>query len=374
MAYPRCHGDPLRRVPVTVRDGEPAMSQSQSSARRICSSIRRRSAARRALVCAIALAGASLVPGVAEADSCAARPVDGMSAVSVRSGGRERIVAVYFPVGFRAGQCLPLVFDLHGSKSNGEGQAAVSGMRAVADRHHFIVANPTGGIAFAAPDSGHGWNIPGVPLFGGAQVPADAPDDVQFIADTISTLAAAHCVDPRRVYATGLSGGARMSSLLACRLSGRNAAVAPVAGVRAGNPAADDPAEPDPASCVPERAVPILTFHGTADDTNPYAGGGAAYWRYSVPQALERWAQLNGCRPRPERQSAGYHVTRLRYRGCRNNAEVVLYLTDAPVAAGGGHIWPRLAKGNAPGNAGQLVSLDASEIIARFFERHPMSR
>ena len=45
-----------------------------------------------------------------------------------------------------------------------------------------------------------------------------------------------------------------MSSLLACRLSGRIAAVAPVAGVRAGNPA--------------------------ADDTNPYAGGGAAYWHY----------------------------------------------------------------------------------------------
>ncbi len=165
-----------------------------------------------------------------------------------------------------------------------------------------------------------------------------------------------------------------MSSLLACRLSGRIAAVAPVAGVRAGNPAADDPTKPDPASCVPGRAVPILTFHGTADVTNPYAGGGGAYWYYSVPQALERWAQLNGCRPRQERQSAGYRVTRLRYSGCRDSAEVVLYLTDAPVDAGGGHIWPQLSKRNAPGNAGQVVSLDASKIIARFFERHAMRR
>ena len=330
--------------------------------------------ARRALVCAIALAGACLLPGPAHADSCDARPVDGSRAVAVRSGGHERTVNVYFPVGYRVGQRLPLVFDLHGSKSDGEKQAAESGMRAVADRHHFIVANPTGGIAFAAPDSGHGWNIPGVPLFGGAQAPADAPDDVQFISDTISVPVAAHCVEPRRVYATGISGGGRMSSLLACRLSGRIAAAAPVAGVRAGNPAAGDPAKPDPASCEPERAVPILTFHGTADGTNPYSGGGEAYWRYSVPQALERWAQLNGCRPRQKHQSVGYRVTRLRYRGCRDNAEVVLYLTDAPVDAGGGHIWPRLSKGNAPGNGGQVVSLDASEIIARFFERHPMRR
>ena len=152
---------------------------------------------------------------------------------------------------------------------------------------------------------------------------------------------------------------------LACAFAMAGACLVP-------GPAPADSCDARPVSGL--RAVPILTFHGTADDTSTYAGGGGAYWYYSVPQALERWAQLNACRPRQERQSAGYRVTRLRYSGCRDSAEVVLYLTDAPVDAGGGHIWPRLSKRNAPGNAGQVVSLDASKIIARFFERHAMRR
>ena len=39
------------------------------------------------------------------------------------------------------------------------------------------------------------------------------------------------CIDPDRVYSTGISNGAMLSTLLACRLPGKLAAIAPVAGV-----------------------------------------------------------------------------------------------------------------------------------------------
>ena len=52
-----------------------------------------------------------------------------------------------------------------------------------------------------------------------------------------------------------------MTSTLACVLSDRIAAVAPVAGVR------------DPEGCEPTRPVPMIAFHGTADEYLAYEGG-----------------------------------------------------------------------------------------------------
>ena len=62
--------------------------------------------------------------------------------------------------------------------------------------------------------------------------PAGTRDDVQFLSHAIDVAGSVVCVDTKRVYATGVSGGGRMASQLACDLPDRIAAIAPISGVR----------------------------------------------------------------------------------------------------------------------------------------------
>ena len=297
----------------------------------------------------------------------------GWQTVTVISGGLNRAVPLYKPSSAAGRSNLPLVFDLHGSGGNGREQARQSGLIAQADRHGFVLANPNGGIADPDnPADRFYWHVPGVPLYGGVAMPANAPDDVQFFRDAIAQLEQAVCADPHRIYVTGFSGGARMASALACELADRIAAVAPVAGLRAGIPEPVDLLAPDLKTCQPTRAVPIITFHGVHDPTNRFDGDREIRWGYSVPAALANWGHLDGCQKRPAEQRVSVHVTRVTYLGCRDPAEVILYRTEAPIDHGGGHIWPHRSTFTLDSAlaAEQVDELDASALIWKFFSRH----
>jgi polyhydroxybutyrate depolymerase len=305
----------------------------------------------------------------------------GSQLLEVSSSGLSRPVRVFAPVAAAGRHAVPLVIDLHGSGSNGDEQATVSRLSELAAKEGFVVANPSGGVILPGAPDRHYWNIPGVPLSGGAQTPADAPDDVQFINATIDAISSKTCVDPRRIYVTGMSGGGRMTSLLACQLSARIAAIAPVSGLRAGLPSSVNPSQPDPASCQPRRAVPIVTFHGTGDATNPFNGDSTSRWGYGIPAALKRWAQLDHCQGDPREQRLTAHVTLVRYAPCRDGAEIWLYRTDASAEQGGGHAWPGSV---TPASltrtlpADQLramvpgTEINASELMWQFFKMHPL--
>jgi polyhydroxybutyrate depolymerase len=312
----------------------------------------------RMIITIIAMLGAT--PAVAR--QCALFPATGVQSITIITPDGRRDLTIFVPEQMNRGHSLPLIFDLHGSGSNGEQQAKVSGLRDLAATKGFIVASPDGATPLTGRPNGRAWNIPGVPLINGAPVPAGTPSDVDFIRAAIVQLTASGCVDSRRVYATGLSGGGRMSSYLGCALSDRIAAIAPVVGLRAGLPDKIDPTKPDPASCGPTRPVAVLAFHGTSDRVNPYLGGGTLYWRYDVPTALARWAALNGCANRPRSTRISAVVTRTTYGGCKQRGDVMLYLTEASEAGGGGHVWPK-ANG-----------IDASALIVEFFARHVLRR
>lgn len=268
--------------------------------------------------------------------------------LSLTLGGHTRTVVVHVPHGAAAKR--PLVLDLHGSGSTASQQEAFSGMDATADAHGFVVAYPQGLI----PDgNGFDWNIPGVPLFGGRAVPKGSADDVAFLKQLAGELERRDCVDPKRVYATGFSGGARLSSQLACDASGTFAAVAPVSGLR------------DPSPCPATRAVPIVSFHGTADPVDPYKGHGQAYWTYSVQAAASGWAKQDRCAARPVVTHPAQTVTLTRYTGCRDGAAVELY-----TIAGEGHEWPGGPK--LPGAytallGPQSTAIDANETMWKVF-------
>jgi polyhydroxybutyrate depolymerase len=228
----------------------------------------------------------------------------GLSERHVTSGGVDRRFLVYVPRGYDHRSALPLVLTFHGSGGAPEGILAKSQLTALADAERFAIVAPA--------SVGPRWNVPPDPT---------KPDDVRFTADVLEAVGALICIEPARVYATGFSGGARMSSQLACDLSQRIAAIAAIGGIRF------------PGPCSAARSMPVLAFHGTGDLENPYAGGGEAYWGTSVERAIDGWGQHNGCGPRREQRIAP-SIDRLAYGGGRC-ADVVLYRLD-----GFGHAWP----------------------------------
>jgi len=271
------------------------------------------------------LLGALSPPVRAQAAACSLNPVAGEMR-ELTSGGRTRSYRLFVPRSIASGTRLPLVFDLHGTGGKAAGRARESGFEVLAAREGFAVAT------LQAEDSR--WNVP---------VFTPRADDVQYVSDVIDHIASRVCIDPARVYATGFSGGGRMSSLLGCRLNHRIAAIAPVGGLRWFGPCAG-------------RAVPVLTVHGLADFTNPYEGHGdrGAEWVESVPEALAGWASHNRCQPKLLQDKQPGPLQTIRYTACTGDAEVRLLRID-----GMGHIWPR-------------TEVDATVTIWQFFKAHPL--
>ena len=276
--------------------------------------------------------GGRAVP-VSATSGCGSQSAPGTTTLTPTIDGRPRVAIVHLPSGYRTTKPEPLVLNMHGSQSTALEQEGLTGMNATADADTFIVAYPQGDIPAG---TGFEWNVPGQPLFGGAPVPATAPDDVSFLEQLVTELEHNYCVDRNRVYATGFSGGARMASQLACDASTTFAAVGPVSGLRF------------PSPCPSTRTVPVISFHGTADPVDPYAGNGQKYWTYSVPVAAQRWAAHNGCAAAADGDPEARRWTRTSYGNCIDGSDVELY-----TIAGEGHEWPggpHLRKGS-PGTS-----------------------
>ncbi len=300
-------------------------------------------------------AGAVSQPTSLPASACAGHVETGDLAVSIVFGGLSRPIVVHVPSGYTDRTPVALVLNLHGSGSTAPAQEAFSGMDSTSNADGFIVAYPQGEISSG---SGYDWNVPGEPLFGGGASPANAPNDVAFLADVVQRLEAGLCIDPNRVFSTGFSGGARMTSQLGCDLPGTIAAIAPVSGLRL------------PSPCTGTRAVPVISFHGTADAIDPYDGNGQAYWTYSVPDAAQRWAGHDDCATTPEAASPALKVTLTEYTGCQDGATVELY-----TITGEGHEWPGgpiLPAEDTSVLGPQSSAIDADTTMWQFFEAHPL--
>ena len=255
--------------------------------------------------------------------ACNLPQVSGVQERRLMSGGRERAYRLFVPPGYDGRTALPLVLEMHGSGGTSAGQSRTSGFDVVAAHEGFAVAS-------LQADGGR-WNVP---------IRDGRPDDVAYVSDAIDDIAAQLCIDRTRVYATGFSGGGRMSSLLGCKLNNRIAAIAPVSALRW------------PAPCS-GRPLPILTFHGLADRQNPYDGkaeGRGDEWLESVPEALAGWAGYNGCDQKVIPDDPEGPLSTMRYTACRNNVELRLIRID-----GLGHTWTR-------------KEIDTTEIMWQFFK------
>jgi polyhydroxybutyrate depolymerase len=288
----------------------------------------------------------------------------GVATQTLAVDGAEREYLLSVPASYDPTRPAPLILDFHGLGSDQYQQALYSGLNPKAGAEGYIVITPAGtGVI-------RHWSWP--PLPGGVA-------DVDFVKQMLATTSRTLCIDAKRVYATGISDGAIFSTKLACALPGRLAAIAPVAGVNgskvcgAGTP-----------------RTSVLAFHGTADPIVPYEGGRyfAGAKAADVPEpaggtsalgelfgglraqpvdtAVANWAAFDGCREPPATTWVAADVQHVTYPHCPANGTVELYRV-----VGGGHTWP----GAIPVNNFRLGpttgSIDATDVMLRFFGAHP---
>ncbi len=239
-----------------------------------------------------------------------------------------RTYKLYIPTAYTGEDPWPLVITLHGFTLNPDFMIALTGMNAVADTGHFLVAYPQGLFVNELvppvppfPETGTGWNS------GGELVSNN--DDVGFLSKMIDKIGLSHKVDPARVYACGLSNGGFMVYRLACELSDRIAAVVSVSG-----------GMPEGSPCFPGRPVPLMEIHGTADSIVPYSG--ITPYVKSIPESIDFWVNNNKCNATPvvielldTVPGDGTTVTMKKYGNCEAGASV--WLMDV---IGAGHVWP----------------------------------
>jgi len=245
---------------------------------------------------------------------------------TLTSSGVTRSYLLHVPAGYD-GKSIPLVFNFHGSLLVPQDQVDSSQLGAVADREGFAVVYPAG--VFAAGNLRNAWNPDR----------EQGVDDIQLVRDIIEDVAHTIDVDRSRVYATGFSGGGRITSRLACELSDVLAAAAPVAGLQYY------------AGCTPARPISILTIHGNADRFNHYElrDDSPPYWHMGVETAVEQWRVANGCGLEPSVGKFKEQVELRAWAGCGDGAEIAFYVVE-----GGDHVWTEFA----------------SEVIWEFFSRH----
>ncbi|MCX6302823.1 MAG: alpha/beta hydrolase-fold protein [Bacteroidia bacterium] len=278
----------------------------------------------------------------------------------------ERTFHIYIPSSYNESVQLPLVIALHGRGGNGESMILVTrkGFNRLAEKDEFIVVYPDGielnwndgRMDEEANDRAHRENI----------------DDVGFLSALIDSMIKDYNIDPKRVYVTGISNGAIMSYRLACEISNKIAAIAPVDG--------NIPVMLS-RECYAARPVSVLAINNVNDPLVPYEGGNiySSIRKLnlgkvlSVDESIGFWVSRNQCSPLPvvteepdTDPKDGTRVTRKEYINNSDGTEVILYSVD-----GGGHTWPGGVQYMPAWIVGKTSrDIDANEVIWSFFKKH----
>jgi polyhydroxybutyrate depolymerase len=287
------------------------------------------------------VAGGAAGSGAANATGCGKpAPADGKHEIS--HGGANRSYQLHVPKGYDSSKPTPLVLNFHGRTAAALGDAAknqelVSGMYAKGDAAGFIVVNPQG---LTEPDGTQTWNS-------GLCCAADKTrDDIGFVDAMLENLRQTLCIDPKRIYAAGLSNGGFMSHRLACERANVFAAVAPVAAYNTMT------------TCDPARAIPMISFNGTKD---PLVNYGLSQGSSSA------WVTRNGCNATPTETFKNGDSHCDTYSGCTGGGEIVFCTVDD-----GGHTWPGGADLSIFGFGKTTKDLIANDALWDFFQKHPL--
>lgn len=273
--------------------------------------------------------------------------IPGDSTRTLVHDGLERSFVVHVPPGLDEVQPIPLVLAFHGLGLNASEMMRISGLSAQADASGFIVVYPNGTGQVQSWNAGHCCG----------EAVKNNVDDTGFVRAMVEDLAGEINIDPNRIFVTGFSNGAIFTYQVACELADLIAAVSPVSAT---------PVLNDLEACNPERPVPLLHFHGTADEANAYYGSTNAIGFQFLPVSttIEAWVKNNGCATVPETSTSG-SITHDVYTDCTNGASVELYTIE-----NGMHAWPGGEAVNE--KMGEpTTEISASQLMWEFFLAHP---
>jgi polyhydroxybutyrate depolymerase len=280
--------------------------------------------------------------------------------------GLKRRFMIYKPSVDNAFLRMPVVIALHGRGINGKSMVILTrrGFEKLAAREKFIVVYPDG--------IGMSWNDGRTDEEANDRAFRNGIDDVGFISALIDYMTGHYNADPSRIFVTGISNGAIMSYRLACELSDKITAIAPVDGniplmLYQG--------------CSPTDPVSVLAINNVDDPLVPFDGGEIYIRRgkvklgkiLSTEKSIEFWVSRNKCSvtpivsEEPDRDPRdGTRVTRKYYGNGLKGTDVVLYEIK-----GGGHTWPGGIQYKPEAVIGRTSrDIDASEVIWSFFKNH----
>lgn len=305
-------------------------------------------------------------------------------------GDLDRTWRQFVPDSYDGLTPLPVVIQIHGLSQPHTTLDGITGYEKLAATEGFILLTPSGRTD---------------PLpFWAATTSPDNPD-LAFLNSMLDAVEEGLCVDEARIYSTGISNGGLMSFVLACTMSDRIAAIAPVSGVVV------------PGDCNPGRAVPTIAFYGDADTVLPFEGGlggvltngglldrskstgeegttapdneeepespdspgesvpGQSARGESIPDRVAKWAAILGCPDEPTVERVSEEVRRESWSGCDENSEIDFYVVE-----GGGHSWPgseMMISLEAKGGNARIAlmghttaEISATELAWQFFRSH----
>ncbi len=269
-------------------------------------------------------------------------------------GGVRRHYLSVFPSSGGPGAAMPVVFVFHPKNTDAALIAHGLPFPELAEQRRFIAVFPDG--------LERQWN-------GGRVKPSSkdsaASDDVAFVPAILDEIGNRYRVDPKRVFATGISNGAIFCYTLAARLSDRIAAIGPVAGAVGIN---------IPKRFNPKKPVSVIAFNGTDDTYVPYRGYADPDAGFlSTPDSIAYWVKADGCDQKPTVfpltravPDDGTSVVRMTFPNGAQNTAVVSY-----VIVHGGHTWPGQYADPHDPKGRSTLSVDATKEILDFFGQHP---
>ena len=264
--------------------------------------------------------------------------------------GVSRTYLLFVPPG-QSGKALPAFIIMHGSGSTAAQQENYSNFDAFAQAHGLVVMYPQG-------IEKH-WND------GRVIGHESMADDIGFMKAMLAEVIAQRLIDPKRVYAAGISNGGFMAQHMACMMPDALAGIGVIAAT-----------QPVDTACPSPRPMPVIFFNGTADKFVPYGGGpiapqfGNRGTAMSNAQAVAIWQRRNGC--------GAALRTQLPDKDASDPMPVTIETYSCPpgrglenvIVQGGGHTWPGAHQGAlATMILGPVTdSINANDIMWTFFQ------
>lgn len=269
---------------------------------------------------------------------------------SIAHDGLVRTYQLHLPTDYSSDTIHSLLIALHGGFGSGLQLELQTQLSEKADEENFIVVYPDGVLS---PLGIRTWNAGTCCGYSAG----NSINDVGFIATLMDSLSNNYSIDSLRVYVTGMSNGAMMSYRIACELSDRIAAIAPVAGTMTAE------------MCNAVNTLPIIHFHSYLDSNVPYNGGigdgVSSHYNPPLDSVLNVWSSIDGCEIENDTLTNDSSFTHVIWNNCDCEGSIEYYITQD-----GGHSWPggnQTIIGDQPSEV-----INANDLMWQFFEQHSL--